>query len=87
MAEQGGTEEFRRDRALEALAILSIYDNYFLSSLRDNLESTLWDYGFALSPDEMQAVRERLTEHAGESDQQIIDFLTNLETNLERRRW
>jgi len=82
VAQQGGTEEFRRDRALEALAILSINDSYFLSSLRDNLESTLWDYGFALSPDEMQAVRHYLTDHAQQSDQEIIDLLMTLE-----RRW
>jgi len=82
VVQQGGTEEFRRDRALEALAILSINDPYFLSSLRDNPESTLWDYGFALSPDEMQAVRQYLTDHDQESDQQIIDLLTTLE-----RRW
>jgi hypothetical protein len=82
VTQQGGTEEFRRDRALEALAILSINDTYFLSSLRDNVESTLWDYGFALSPDEMYAVRQYLTEHAQESDQQIIDLLETLE-----RRW
>jgi hypothetical protein len=83
VAEQGGTGEFRRERALEALAILSINDEYFLGSLRDNLESTLWDYGFALSPDEMQAVRKYLGDHAQESDQQIINLLET----LERRRW
>lgn len=83
MAQQGGTEEFRRNRALEALAILSINDPYFLGSLRDNLGATLWDYGFALSPDEMKAVRKYLGDHAHQSDQDIIN---PLET-LERRRW
>jgi hypothetical protein len=82
VAQQGGTEEVRRDRALEALAILSINDEYFLGSLRDNLESTLWDYGFALSPTEMQAVRKYLGDHAGDSDQDIINLLETLE-----KRW
>jgi hypothetical protein len=82
VAQQGGTEEVRRDRALEALAILSIKDEYFLGSLRDNLGSTLWDYGFVLSPTEMQEVRKYLGDHAGKSDQQIIDMLETLD-----KRW
>jgi hypothetical protein len=83
VAQQGGTEEFRRDRALEALAILSINDDYFLGSLRDNLGATLWDYGFALSPDEMEEVRKYLGDHAHKSDKEIINLLET----LERRRW
>ena len=75
-----------RDRALEALATLSIHDPDFLGSLRGNLESTLGDYGFALSPDEMQAVRQYLTEHAEQSDQEIKGLLESSE-ELRRKRW
>ena len=83
MAEQGGTGKVMRDRALEALGILSLYDDYFLSSLRDNPEPTLWNYGFALSPDEMQEVRQYLTDHAEDSDQEIKAILET----IERKRW
>ena len=83
MAQQGGTGKFRRDRVLEALAILSINDDYFLTHIRDNLEPTLWDYGFALSPDEMEEVRKYLGDHAHKSDKEIINLLET----LERRRW
>jgi len=68
-----------RNGAREALAILSIHDEYFLRSLRNDLESTLWDYGFALSPDEMKRVREYLGTHSDESDQIIKGLLEDLE--------
>jgi hypothetical protein len=57
VAQQGGTGEFMRDRALEALASLSINDDYFLTHIRDNLEPTLWEHAFALSPSEMRIVK------------------------------
>ena len=84
MAQQGGTGEFMRDRALEALAILSINDDHFLTHIRDNLEPTLWEHAFALSPSEMQIVKDFFNETAGKSDQQIIDRLKN---PLTARRW
>ena len=85
MAQQGGTEGFSRDRALEALVTLSINDPHFLKSLRGNIESTLWNHGFALSPDEIKTARNFLNEAAQESDQQIIDYLKNPVGS--ERRW
>ena len=84
MAQQGGTGEFMRDRALEALAILSINDDYFLTHIRDNQEPTLWEHAFALSPSEMRIVKEFFNDTAGDSDQQIIERLKNPTTE---RRW
>ena len=84
MAQQGGTEEFRRDRALEALAILSINDDHFLTHIRDNQEPTLWEHAFALSPSEMQIVKDFFDETAGVSDQEIINRLKN---PIAERRW
>jgi len=84
MAQQGGTEEFMRDRALEALAILSINDDYFLTHIRDNLEPTLWEHAFALSPSEMHIVKEFFNETAKYSDQQIINRLKDSPID---RRW
>jgi hypothetical protein len=86
VAQQGGTGEFMRDRALEALASLSINDDYFLTHIRDNLEPTLWDHGFALSPSEMRIVKDFFDEtaEAEYSDQQIIERLKN---PTPERRW
>jgi hypothetical protein len=81
---QGGTQEFRRDKALEALAILSIYEPGFLGGIRDDLESTLWRYGFALSPQEMREARYYLTENAELSDDEIIQ---RLESQVPGPRW
>ena len=57
MTEQGGSYELDRDGAARAVAILSLHEDRFLSGLRDNPESTLWSYGFALSPREMETIR------------------------------
>ena len=75
MERQGGTQEFRRDKALEALAILSIYEPGFLGGIRDDLESTLWRYGFALSPQEMWEARHYLTQNAELTDDEILQRL------------
>jgi hypothetical protein len=80
--QQGGIQELRRDKALEALAILSIYEPSFLRGIRDDLESTLWRYGFALSPQEMREARDYLTRNAELTDEEIIQ---NLET--QDKKW
>lgn len=72
MEQQGGSEAFRRDEALVALAVLSIYAPGFLYELRTNPESTLWRYGFALSPDEMREARDYFAERASLSDDEIV---------------
>jgi hypothetical protein len=86
VAQQGGTAEFTRDRALEALAILSINDDHFLTHIRDNQEPTLWEHAFALSPSEMQIVKDFFDEtaEAKYSDQDIIERLKN---PIAERRW
>jgi hypothetical protein len=73
--QQGGPEEFGRTEALMALAILSINAPGFLSEVRTNLESTLWRYGFALSPEEMRDASDYFAERATLSDQDIVDGL------------
>jgi hypothetical protein len=81
--QQGGIQEFRRDKALEALAILSMNESGFLSEIRDDLESTLWRYGFALSPQEMWEARHYLTQTAELTDEEILQRLES----HEGRRW
>ena len=76
MHQQGGAEQFRREEALVAVAFVSIHDPQFLRGARTNLARTLWRYGFALSPQEMQAVRDYLAATGDFTDQAIIDDLT-----------
>jgi hypothetical protein len=85
--QHGGTEEFRRLEALMAVAFVSIRDPQFLSGARNNLESTLWLYGFALSPHEMEEVREYFGVRDGLSDREIIDALEGEFDPTRDRRW
>ena len=93
VAQQAETEEIRRDKALEALAILStgdftlleedlVHPDHFLKGMRTDVESTLWDYGFALSPQEMQDVRAFLEETASLSDEELIGRIKS-----RKKRW
>lgn len=72
MVGQEGTGEFRRDEALMAVATLSLHDAEFLRSLRTDLESALWRYGFALSPIEIKDAREYFAAKADDSDEEIV---------------
>ena len=84
MAQEGETQEFRRDEALDALAYVSICDDQFLRA-RTALESTLWDYGFALSPQEEQDVRTFIEQNASLSDE---DFVQHIKQVLgQDKRW
>jgi hypothetical protein len=80
--QQEPTEGFRREEALMALAELSIGNPPFLSELRNNLEFTLWRFGFALSPREMQEARNYLAAHAGQTDEEVLERLRSVD-----RRW
>jgi hypothetical protein len=80
--QQGESEATFRINAGEALAILSIHSPNFLMGIRTNLRSTLWDYGFALSPEEMKRAEQYLTETAQLSDDAIIEDLESKD-----RRW
>lgn len=82
MEQQEPTEGFRREEALMALAELSIGYPPFLRDLRNNLEFTLWRYGFALSPREMQEARNYLAAHAGQTDEEVLQTLRSVD-----RRW
>ncbi len=97
MAQQGGseygreTEEVRRDPALEALALLAIdegqlsaYNDQFLRGIRTALEPTLWDYGFALSPKEVEDVKDFIEKTASLSNEEFVRNLREA-LNLEGR--
>ena len=92
-AQQGETEEIKRDKALEALAILStgdftlleedlVHPEHFLNGMRTDVESTLWDYGFALSSQEMQDVKAFLEETASLSDEEFVGRIKS-----RKKRW
>jgi hypothetical protein len=81
--QQGNTEGLRREKAAMALVLLLIGDDEFLNGLRTNLEVALWSYGFALSPREMEEVRNLIEVTSDLSDQEIRDSLEE----EERRRW
>jgi hypothetical protein len=86
------TEEFKRDTALRALGILSIeggqlsaYDDQFMRGITTALEPTLWDYRFALSPKEVEDVKDFSEKTASLSDE---DFVRHLKGTLKlERRW
>jgi hypothetical protein len=71
--QQGNTEGLRREKAAMALVLLLISDDEFLNGLRTNPEVALWSYGFALSPREMEEVRNLFEVTSDLSDQEIID--------------
>ena len=88
MTEQGGSYELDRDGAARAVAILSLHEERFLVGLREDPESTLWNYGFALSPREMELIRQTFgtPQEPGMSDEEIRRSLEEGE-HLERRIW
>jgi hypothetical protein len=60
-----------------AVARLSIGDPEFLNGLRADLESALWRYGFALSPQETREAREYFAAKTNDSDDDIVRDLEN----------
>jgi hypothetical protein len=96
VAQQGETEEIRRDKALEALAILStgdftrleedlVHPEHFLKGMRTDVEPTLWDYGFALSPKEVKDVKDFIENTASLSDEEFVRHIK--EVPGKNRRW
>lgn len=67
---------------------MSLYEDGFLSGLRDDPETTLWNYGFALSPREMVTIREAFgtARDRGLSDEDILERIREAD-QLERRIW
>jgi hypothetical protein len=86
------TEQFRRDTALRSLDILSIkggqlsaYDDQSLRGTTTTLDPTSWDYGFALSPKEVEDVKDFMEKSASLSDE---EFVRHIRGTLElERRW
>jgi hypothetical protein len=85
------TEEFRRDTALRALGILSIeggqlsaYDDQFERGITTALEPTSWDSGFALSPKEVEDVKDFMEKSASLSDEEFVRHVKGT-LKLERR--
>ena len=60
-----------------AVARLSIGDPEFLNGLRADLESALWRYGFALSPQETREAREYFAAKIGDGDDDVVRDLEN----------
>ncbi len=60
-----------------AVARLSISDPEFLNGLRADLESALWRYGFALSPQETREAREYFAAKIGDGDDDVVRDLEN----------
>ena len=88
MERQEGTGEFRRDEALMAVARLSVSDADFLRDMRRSPASTLWRYGFALSPREMQEVEDFLGNRRDAGDDDVRGALQEeLRASAERRIW
>ena len=94
--QQGETEEIKRDKALEALAILStgdftlleedlVHPEHFLKGMTTDVEPTLWDYGFALSPKEVEDVKDFIENTASLSDEEFVRHIK--EVPGENRRW
>lgn len=67
---------------------MSLYEDRFLSGLRNDPESTLWSYGFALSPQEMESIRQFFgdAQDRGLSDEDILEVIRDAD-QVERRIW
>ena len=89
MAEGRGTEEYRRPEALLAVATLAMHEPEFLNGMKrnadgsHNAEATLWKYGFALSPWELQEVKGFIEGNDRQSDEEIVALLEG-EGSVER---
>ncbi len=75
MAQRDENGGFVRIEALMAVARLSISDPDFLNGLKDDLDRTLWRYGFALSPAEVQDAREYFVAKADDRNNEIVRSL------------
>jgi hypothetical protein len=73
--DQQPEQQPRRGEALDGLVTLAIEDVQFRRGAVEDLEGTLWRYGFALTPREMEEVREYHSSVAGMTDQQILEDL------------
>ncbi|QIN81810.1 hypothetical protein GBA63_03515 [Rubrobacter tropicus] len=88
MERQEGTGGYRRDEALMAVARLSISDADFLRGMKRDPASTLWQYGFALSPQEMREAEDFLGNRRDAGDDDIREDLEReIRASAERRIW
>lgn len=71
-----------------AVARLSISDADFLRGMMRDPASTLWQYGFALSPQEMQAAEDFLGSRRDAGDADIrAELEAQIQASAERRIW
>lgn len=77
-------EERMRQEALMTVFILATNDSTFLSRVRRDTEATLWRYGLALNPAEMDLVRRHLADGADLDDEQ---FMRRLSEQMNVMRW
>lgn len=77
-------EERTRRETLVTLLTLATNDSTFLSRVRTDTESTLWWYGLALNPAEMDLVRHHLGENANLSDE---EYMRQLASQMNVERW
>ena len=87
MTEQGGLYELNRDGAARAVAIVSLNEPQFLSGLREDPESALWNYGFALSPQETASIRQFFGDRGRDLSDEDVRDLIRRSGQLERRFW
>jgi hypothetical protein len=64
-------EEIRLE-ALKGLTVLAIHDDQFRRGAIDDLEGTLRRYGFDLTPQEMERVRDAHEDISGRSDEDVL---------------
>jgi hypothetical protein len=77
-----------RLEALWGVTTLAMYDPEFRSAAVSDLESALWMHGFALSPLEMDVVRDFRGKVAGMSDAELVEELRRQPDIVSQRgRW
>lgn len=76
--------ETKRYEALMAVLTLATNDRDFLRRMRNEPETTLWEYGLVLSPPEMELVRSHLHEGSDLGDQ---EFLRQVSRQINAMRW
>lgn len=82
--DQSSGSETKRYEALMAVLTLATNDREFLRKMRNETETTLWQYGLVLSPAEMDLVKSHLREGSNLGDQ---EFLRQVSQQVRAMRW
>lgn len=64
-----------RPEVERGLIILAIHDPRFVEGVRDDLEGTLYRYGYSLFPEELEAARRFHRAHIGMENEEIVRLL------------